>query len=83
MTYTDVLQSELNPFSPAIRDDPYPTYQALREASPISQGAPGMWFLTRFRDCETVLQDSRFGHLEPERSRTTRCSAAWVTASSR
>jgi cytochrome P450 len=64
MTYTDVLQSELNPFSPAIRDDPYPTYKALREASPISQGAPGMWFLTRFRDCETVLQDARFGFLE-------------------
>ncbi len=65
MTLTNVLQSDLNPFAPEIRDDPYPRYRALRDAAPVAQAAPGVWLLTRFGDCETVLNDPRFGHLEP------------------
>lgn len=64
MMYTDVLQSELNPFAPEIRDDPYPRYHALREKAPVAQAAPGIWLLSGFSDCDTVLRDSRFGHLE-------------------
>jgi cytochrome P450 len=65
MTQVDVFQSELNPFNPAIRDDPYPVYRALRERAPIIEGAPGVWLLTRYNDCLSMLHDSRFGHLEP------------------
>lgn len=65
MTQTDVLNSDLNPFAPEIIDDPYPRYRALREAAPVARAAPGVWLVSRYRDCETVLQDSRFGHLEP------------------
>jgi len=65
VTQVDVFQSELNPFNPAIRDNPYPVYQALREQAPIVEAAHGIWLLTRYDDCNTVLHDSRFGHLEP------------------
>lgn len=65
MTPVDIFQSELNPFNPAIRDDPYPVYRALRERAPIVEAAPGVWLLTRYDDCLSVLHDTRFGHLEP------------------
>ena len=44
-------------------DDPYPTYQALREAGPIHWSEEffgGAWLLTRHDDVEMVLRDARF-----------------------
>jgi cytochrome P450 len=44
-------------------DDPYPTYQALREAGPIhwsDEFFGGAWLLTRHDDVEMVLRDPRF-----------------------
>lgn len=65
MIDTDVFQSDLNPFAPDIRDDPYPRYHALRAAAPVARGTHGVWLLTGYHDCATALQDTRFGHLEP------------------
>lgn len=64
MPPTDIFDSALSPLSPDIRDDPYPTYHALREKAAIARGAPGVWVLSRFAECAAVLQDPRFGHLE-------------------
>jgi len=51
-----------NLFDPALREDPYPTYRALREHGPIGK-VPGMdvWYFTRYADCNAVLRDKRLG----------------------
>ena len=44
-------------------DDPYPTYQRLREAGPIhwsDEFFGGAWLLTRHADVEMMLRDPRF-----------------------
>lgn len=43
--------------------DPYPTYQAMREAGPIQWSEEffgGAWVVTRHADVESVLRDPRF-----------------------
>jgi len=39
-------------------DDPYPTYAALRAASPVWQLPDGSFFLTRYADLEHVYRDT-------------------------
>ena len=39
-------------------DDPYPTYRALREHSPVHRLPDGGVFLTRFSDMERVYKDT-------------------------
>src|SRR5215471_18523532 len=70
-----------NPFLPGVRDDPYPTYHALREADPVHR-SPFMdiWILTRYEDVALVLRDQRFladrrrgeGYREPPGADDTR-----------
>jgi cytochrome P450 len=48
-----------NPFDPAVREDPYPTYRRLREAARIHRNPLGMSILTRHADCVAVLRDRR------------------------
>ena len=50
-----------NPFLPEVREDPYPTYHALRAAEPVHR-SPFMelWILTRYEDVAVVLRDPRF-----------------------
>ena len=48
-----------NPFEPAFRADPYPTYRALREQDPVHKSM-GMWVLTRYSDVLSILRDRRF-----------------------
>ncbi len=43
--------------TPEILADPYPTYAALREHSPVKRLADGSFFLTRYADCLTVYKD--------------------------
>jgi pimeloyl-[acyl-carrier protein] synthase len=50
-----------NPFLPEVREDPYPTYHALREADPVHRSPfMPMWILTRYQDVALVLRDGRF-----------------------
>jgi len=50
-----------NPFLPEVRDDPYPTYHALRAADPVHRSPfMDMWILTRYDDIALVLRDQRF-----------------------
>lgn len=47
--------------SPAGALDPYPHYARLRDAAPVFKSSIGMWVLTRYDDCRTVLRDARMG----------------------
>jgi cytochrome P450 len=42
-------------------DDPYPVYDALREAAPVYRSGLGLWFASSYADALTVLRDPRFG----------------------
>ena len=48
-----------NPFDPLTHADPYPAYRRLREEDPVHQPFPGVWILTRYRDCAALLRDER------------------------
>ncbi|MDP9862638.1 MULTISPECIES: cytochrome P450 [Streptosporangium] len=62
-----------DPRDPGILADPYPAYRALREHDPVHP-VPGarLWFLTRHRDCLTVLCDPRFSARQGQRLRQRR-----------
>jgi len=50
-----------NPWRADVQVDPYPTYRALRSADPVHfHPYARIWFVTRHRDCVTVLRDARF-----------------------
>lgn len=65
-----MVVEQFNPIAPGMMADPYPTYRALREHAPISW-SPLLesWVLTRHRDVEFVLTDSRFS-ADRRRART-------------
>ena len=49
---------DFDPYDPALVDDPYPTYAALRRESPVYYGAShDFWALTRFADVKHALGD--------------------------
>ena len=50
--------------TPGFVDDPYPTYAALRRASPVHGLAPGSWLLTRYDD---VLAAYRSPHMSSDK----------------
>jgi cytochrome P450 len=49
---------DLSRLSPAFLNDPYPTYTALREQSPIHRLPDGSFFLTRYDDVAQVYRDT-------------------------
>lgn len=67
---TRMTRPGYDPRAPEIHADPYPAYRALREHDPVHL-VPGarLWFLTRHRDCLTVLCDSRFSARQGQRLR--------------
>lgn len=48
-----------DPRDPLFRADPYPTYDALREATPVLQTALGVLVLSKHSDCVTLLHHPR------------------------
>ncbi|MBF6601224.1 MAG: cytochrome P450 [Dehalococcoidia bacterium] len=48
-----------NPFDPAFREDPYPTYTALLQGEPVREGILGLFVLPRYADCVAMLRDPR------------------------
>ena len=53
-----------NLFGPAFKANPYPTYAAMREASPFhrrtaTDGKTNIWFITRYDDVATLLRDHK------------------------
>ncbi|NJN88184.1 MAG: cytochrome P450 [Leptolyngbyaceae cyanobacterium SL_7_1] len=54
---------EFNPFSQAFQIDPYPIYHQLRSISPIHRiqsFSVDQWYITRYQDVQTILNDPRF-----------------------
>ena len=50
-----------NPIDPVLLKDPYPTFQYLREDDPLHWSDLGIWVVTRYADCRSVLVDKKFG----------------------
>jgi cytochrome P450 len=42
--------------------DPFPLYRELREIDPVHREENGVWYLSRYGDCERVLRSNEFGH---------------------
>lgn len=55
------LIGKYNPFHPAFRVDPYPSYRRLRETAPVYKSPVfGSILLSRHRDVSALLGDARF-----------------------
>jgi pimeloyl-[acyl-carrier protein] synthase len=63
----DINAVAFDPRAPEFRANPYPTYDLLRATAPVLYwDAWGVWFLSRYDDCSTLLRDGRLGHSEME-----------------
>ena len=51
-----------NPFDPAFRIDPYPTYRRLHEDPPAEAGPFGLKMLVRYADCSSMLRHPLAGN---------------------
>ena len=75
---------QFDPLTPEFRRNPYPYYDQLRTAAPIFFWEPwGVFFLTRWADCNALLRDSRLGHGEmsepaPQHRDLTRMQTNWM-----
>jgi cytochrome P450 len=47
----------VDPFDPAVRDDPHPFLAQLRERDPVNETPVGIWRLTRYADVDHLLHD--------------------------
>lgn len=62
MSDRDELYARFDVDDPAFIADPYPTLNAIREATPIYRDeAAGHWVVTRFADVHSTLRDRRLG----------------------
>jgi cytochrome P450 len=48
--------------NPAFRRNPYAFYEMLRHQQPVFHSPTGFWLLTRYAECQAVLDDDRFGY---------------------
>lgn len=55
----DPRTEPFNPALPEVIRDPYPWFDALRDAAPVHVGAGGLRYLTRFDDVDRALRDHR------------------------
>ncbi|HEV8573437.1 MAG TPA: cytochrome P450 [Dehalococcoidia bacterium] len=56
-----VESGALEPFSPEMMADPYPTYRALRERGHVQRTSAGHWIATGYAEVSQLLTDQRFG----------------------
>jgi cytochrome P450 len=56
MTTDQTAATFFNPFDPAFRADPYPTYRRLIAEAPTHTNQLGFVVLTRYADCTTLLR---------------------------
>ena len=47
----------VDPFDPAVRDNPYPFFARLREIDPVNETPIGIWRLTRYADVDRLLHE--------------------------
>ncbi|MEU5695119.1 cytochrome P450 [Actinosynnema sp. NPDC020468] len=51
-------------FNPLRRDDPYPSYAALRAAGPFVPGPMGITLVPGYAECDAILQNPQWSHAE-------------------
>ena len=51
----------VDPFDPAVRDNPYPFFARLRETDPVNETPIGIWRLTRYADVDRLLHEAPAG----------------------
>lgn len=56
--------SEIDLASAEFLDDPYPTYQRLRDQGPILRHDSGLWLVTDYATCADILRDAQWGHAD-------------------
>ncbi|MET8307415.1 cytochrome P450 [Micromonospora sp. NPDC005173] len=61
-----VLPARMDPLSPEVVADPYPTYARMRAAGPLCRFGPASWGVTRHRDVAALLRDRRLSNTFPE-----------------
>lgn len=61
-----VLPARMDPLSPEVVADPYPTYARMRAAGPLCRFGPASWGVTRHRDVVALLRDRRLSNTFPE-----------------
>ena len=59
MTTDAASTVQFNPFDPAFKKNPYPTYKRLLEEDPVHESPLGGLVLARYADCVAMLRDSR------------------------
>lgn len=49
-----------NPFDKEFQQNPYPTYDRLRQEDPVHKSIFDTWIVTRYAESESILKDKRF-----------------------
>jgi cytochrome P450 len=66
MTSADV---SYNPFAEGFVENPYPQYEALRDADPVHHNPFGVWMVSRYTDVQVLLRDQSLSvedrHMHP------------------
>ena len=60
MSHVEAPTAVFDPFSPEFRDDPYPSYRAMRDAGPVIRTPFGSLMVTRYEPVDRILRSSTF-----------------------
>ena len=55
-----------DPLAPEFLADPYPVYERLRAAGPVSRGGIAQWVVSRYAEVAALLRDPRLSHEFPD-----------------
>ncbi len=64
---TPIAALDFDPLEPDFGDDPYAYYERLRRQGALHWLPPGLWMVTRYEDCLSLLRDERLSS-DPSRS---------------
>src|ERR1039458_5235453 len=48
-------------FDPAVREDPFPLFNHLRQQDPVYHTDFGYWYVSRYADANALVRDARLG----------------------
>ena len=53
-----------NPLTPGFYESPYEHYREMRDMHPVQEHPMGVWFVSRYADCDALLRDPRLSASE-------------------
>ena len=72
----DVRRTPYEPFSEAVREDPYPYYAALRDEAPVYWAEEAQaWCVSRYDDVQFVLRNAELFSSDAMRTMAHGCSS--------